>query len=89
MNLDELERLHAEIVDNKARGNDVKAGWLRRDLKEHFAENFPALLALARDGERYRWAKDNLFIGYVFQDDVSSMSDLDIDASINAMKERT
>lgn len=54
MNLDELELLH----------RDVEAGWESASTLGAALHNaFPALLALARDGERYRWLRDNLHTG--------------------------
>ena len=47
MNLDELERLHRKAV-----GGDWRN--LPSNMLNEIWEAFPALLALARDGERYR-----------------------------------
>jgi hypothetical protein len=40
----------------------------------------------AVDAERYRYARDNLFIGYVYQDEVTPMDDEQIDAARSAQK---
>lgn len=83
MNLDELERLH------RARG-------LEDDSCQQFCDAvalaFPALLALARDGERYRWLRDNKL---KHNGDAwhwvpgEPLWDTNLDAAIDAMKERT
>ena len=52
MNLDELERLHRKAV-----GGDWRN--LPSNMLNEIWEAFPALLALARDGERYRWLREH------------------------------
>ena len=45
---------------------------------------YDLLRSALRDGDRYRYARDNLFIGTVYQSDVDPWDDAAIDA---AMKE--
>lgn len=52
MNLDELEWLHRKAV-----GGDWRN--LPSNMLDEIWKAFPALLALARDGERYRWALED------------------------------
>jgi hypothetical protein len=50
-----------------------------RDLECKLAE-------VCQDAERYRWAKENLFIGYVNDDVCTTMDDTDIDAVLKEGK---
>lgn len=84
MNLDELEEAHRKLnaYDEPFVGHELAhcTGLINRA--------FPALLALARDGERYRWLRENLGtkVSHWFCTDRAEKLDAAIDA---AMKERT
>ena len=73
--MSKLTELLAELDEDRERSASV------RQLS---TDEYDLLRSALRDGDRYRYARDNLFIGTVYQSDVDPWDDAAIDA---AMKE--
>ena len=63
-------------------GNMVVHASVAKELELRIAALREQLKEYQKDAQRYRWAKDNLFLGYIDDDVVSSWDDDQIDAAI-------